>query len=189
MSSLGLVRAPRRLAIAPDGARRLMRVARLRLYEAECRLRRPMASSARWRQAAGPFLASSFPVRTWFLYQARKAPCRVLLSTALLMRGSHAAGSRVPATCIIKGNQPRRRCGRSTKPTAACGSAQHDARGGKLRQGIGMWHATRWVKIGRRPRSKTATPSAASLTRSSKPALNPTFCSFATQTPFSGSQH
>jgi hypothetical protein len=23
--------------------------------------------SAMWRQAAGPFLASSFPVRTWFL--------------------------------------------------------------------------------------------------------------------------
>jgi hypothetical protein len=33
-------------------------------------------------------------------------------------------------------------CGRSTKPTAAYGSAQHDARGGKLRQGIGMWQTT-----------------------------------------------
>jgi hypothetical protein len=49
-----------------------------------------------------------------------------------LTRGSHAAGSHVLATCHVL-TLP---CGRSTKPTAACGSAQHGARGGKLRQGM-----------------------------------------------------
>jgi len=62
-----------------------------------------------------------------------------LLNTAVLrvalMPMAHALGTYHPA----------HRCAAITKPlgTAACGSAQHDARGGKLRQGMvcGIRHA------------------------------------------------